>query len=54
MYNVIYINAILNAMLFLILRNFSQYCQNTGNIGKKFPHIGILRKNSHFSGHNIG
>ena len=38
---------------FLILSNFSQYHLNVVDIVKKFSHIGILRKNSHFSGFNI-
>jgi len=36
-----------------ILSDFSQYHLNTVDIEKKFSHIGILRKNSHFSGFNM-
>ncbi|CAB1075175.1 Serine/threonine protein kinase PrkC, regulator of stationary phase [Olavius algarvensis Delta 1 endosymbiont] len=32
---------------------FSQYRLNSGNIEKKFSHIGILRKNSQFFGFNL-
>ena len=40
-------------VFFLILSDFSQYHLNTVDIEKKFSHIGILRKNSHFSGFNM-
>lgn len=37
----------------MILCIFSQYRLNSGNIEKKFSHIGILRKNSQFFGFNL-
>jgi len=36
-----------------ILGKFSQYHLNTVDIEKKFSHIGILRRISHFSGFNM-
>ena len=43
----------LQMQVFLILCDFSQYHLNTVDIEKKFSHIGILRKNSHFPGFNM-
>jgi hypothetical protein len=38
---------------FANIEQFSQYHLNTMDIEKKFLHIGLLRKKSHFSGFNI-